>query len=290
MVISMIDDDQTMHSIPVTVDYRTSRLLDYPFHSHAEYEIYYFHEGKCNYLIGDSIYLLQPGDLIIMHGMTLHRPNIDANSPYIRSIIHFDPSYTQGLFDFPHSLPILKPFQELGNVRFHLNEQQREEVESLYRQLYHYKQHGDQTSYNRFVISLMDMLIFVYELSKQTMREQPSFPSEKVRHVQNIITYIEQYFSHDLQLDQLAAHLHFNKYYLAKIFKEVTGVTIINYLQQRRINEAKIIFLTQPHKSVTEVSYEVGFKHPAHFSRVFKQQVNCTAEQYRRTIQDTNQS
>lgn len=286
----MSEQDQMMRSIPVTASYQSAGRINFPFHSHAEYEIYYFHEGSCNYLIGDSIYVLQPGDLIIMHGMTLHRPNIDTNSPYVRSMIHFSPSYIQGLFDFPHSLPVLKPFQELGNYRFHLSEQQREEVDELFRMLHHYRQLGDQTSYNRFVVYLMDLLIFVYELSKQTMREQPEFPSQKVRHVQNIITYIEQNYQHDLHLDQLASHLHLNKYYLAKIFKEVTGATIINYLQQRRVNEAKIIFLTEPDKSVTEVSYEVGFKHPAHFSRLFKQQVKCTAEQYRRSVQDTKQS
>ena len=54
-------------------------------------------EGKCTYLIGDRIYILSPGDLIIMHGMTLHRPKVDNNYVYDRTTIHFDPSYVQQL-------------------------------------------------------------------------------------------------------------------------------------------------------------------------------------------------
>lgn len=37
------------------------------FHSHPHYEIYYFHDGECTYIIGDRVYNLEPGDLVLMH-------------------------------------------------------------------------------------------------------------------------------------------------------------------------------------------------------------------------------
>lgn len=62
------------------------------FHSHPHYEIYYFHDGECTYIIGDRVYNLEPGDLVLMHGLTLHRPHPKPGSAYERSTLHFDPS------------------------------------------------------------------------------------------------------------------------------------------------------------------------------------------------------
>jgi AraC-like DNA-binding protein len=279
------------YSIPVRVNYRSNHPIEVPFHSHAEYEIYYFQGGKCNYLIGDKIHVMQPGDLIIMHGMTLHRPNIDYNYPYIRSMIHFDPSFIQGLFNYPQCLNVLKPFQELGNYRIHLSLEHQQEIEHLFTLLDGYQNQQNKVSFNRLIVTLMDFMVFLYGICEKTMIEQTSFPSEKVSHVQNIISYIEKNYMRDFHLSHIEEYLHLNKFYLSKIFKEVTGTTIFTYLLQRRINQAKILFLMEKYKSVTEVGYQVGFKHPAHFSRVFKQQVNCTAEQYRKNVSgDTNES
>lgn len=72
-----------------------------------------------------------------------------------------------------------------------------------------------------------------------------------------------------------------SKYHLAKVFKEMTGVTIFKYLYQRRINQAKIEFLLST-ASVTEICYQVGFNYPSHFTKVFKQLTGLTPEQYKR--------
>src|SRR6476660_5006589 len=67
------------------------------FHSHQEYEIHFFHSGDCRYLINNRIYDLQPGDIILLDGMTLHKPNPQPGSTYIRSMIHFSPIWLQEL-------------------------------------------------------------------------------------------------------------------------------------------------------------------------------------------------
>jgi mannose-6-phosphate isomerase-like protein (cupin superfamily) len=67
------------------------------FHTHGHFEIYYFEKGKCTYLIGDRIYSLSPGDLIMMDGKTAHSAKSFPEHSYQRINIHFDPSYVQQL-------------------------------------------------------------------------------------------------------------------------------------------------------------------------------------------------
>jgi AraC-like DNA-binding protein len=270
---------------PISIGTTSDKQFQMKLHTHMSYEIYYFHKGKCTYLIGDQIYVLAPGDLILMHGLTLHCPNVDPDVEYSRSIIHFDPSYVSSLIIHqPFTLNVLKPFQELRNHRFQLHGTEKQQIEAAILQLEQLYRNQDTISYHRFHVLFLDLLFRIYGYCQKPLEVKPEFPSIKEHHVQSIITFIEANFQEDIHLEELERSLHLSKFYLVKIFKEVTGITIFTYLYQRRINQAKVLFLLEKHKSVTEICYEIGFKHPAHFSRIFKQLVGHTPEKYRKTL------
>ncbi|WP_246131967.1 helix-turn-helix transcriptional regulator [Paenibacillus hemerocallicola] len=256
------------------------------FHSHAHFEIYYFHGGKANYLIGDKIFVLSPGDLILMNGMTLHCPNVDMNVPYQRTIVHFEPAFLKPFAEMPFSVHLLQPFYELKNHRIHLQGSQRAEVEAMLERMCRLSLEEGGLSRDRLIVSFLDLLVLVYELC-QSSNTASAFPSDKERHAQNIIDFVEDHYQEDLHLEQLEDRLHLNKYYLSKLFKEVTGVTIFDYVYHKRINQAKIHFLLDKDLTVTDVCYKVGFKHPSHFTRMFKSRVGCTPDQYRKQTVST---
>lgn len=256
------------------------------FHSHAHFEIYYFHGGKANYLIGDKIFVLSPGDLILMNGMTLHCPNVDMKVPYQRTIVHFEPAFLKPFAEMPFSVNLLQPFYELKNHRIHLQGSQRAEVEAMLERMCRLSLEDGGLSRDRLIVAFLDLLVLVYELC-QSSNSASVFPSDKERHAQNIIDFIEDHYQEDLHLEQLEDRLHLNKYYLSKLFKEVTGVTIFDYVYHKRINQAKIHFLLDKDLTVTDVCYKVGFKHPSHFTRMFKSRVGCTPEHYRKQTVST---
>jgi len=269
---------------PVDIRRTTAPYTDDRFHTHAACEIYYFHGGRCTYLIGDRIYQLAPGDLIIMHGLTLHRPKVDPRLTYDRTTIHFDPNYARELVKPFGGVDVLKPFRELHNHRIRLEGAAREEFEALLERLCALSERTGPVSRSRFLLAFADLLYIVYELHQKPLAELSALPSAKERNVQEIISYIENHFHEDLHLGDLEKHLHISKNYLANIFREVTGATIFQYLNQRRVNQAKLLFLTERDASVTDVGYRVGFKHPAHFSRVFKQIAGLSPNRYLQAV------
>lgn len=264
--------------------YRSLGPIDAVFHSHSFYEIYYFHEGVCTYLIGDRIYTLQPGDLILMNGMTLHCAKIDRRFDYVRSIVHFDPAAVQAFLDFNPELNVLEPFQQLGNLRLTLTGDDRELVERLLVEMKALYGGADAVTRGRFRLKFLDLLHVVYELCRKPLENRETVSTMKESTVQKVITYLEGHYADDLHLEELQENLHASKYYLSKLFKDVTGVTIFDYLYQRRINQAKIEFVLNPTATVTDVCFRVGFKHLAHFSRMFKKQVGVTPEQFKKRL------
>lgn len=272
---------------PFSISYRNSRQgqMLY-FHSHHRHEIYYFHEGRCNFIIGDRIYPLLPGDLILMNGSTLHCSNPDTSTSYIRSTVHFDPAIVERLMPYPRMPDPLRPFTEKRNLFVRLNEGQRAEIDSLLLRMHTFGQQKHPVGQSRLALAFLDLLYFLLPCSERSAEETPLRPlPEKERHVQLVINYLERNYREELHLDKLAQTLFLSKYYLCKIFKEVTGTTIFHYLKSRRINQARMLFLMKRDWSVSDVCNEVGFKHLSHFSRLFKQMVGQTPEEHRRTLE-----
>jgi transcriptional regulator GlxA family with amidase domain len=68
---------------------------------------------------------------------------------------------------------------------------------------------------------------------------------------------------------------------LKRRFKAATGTTLIEHVQNLRVEEAKQLLETQQ-ISVDEISAEVGYEDPAFFRRLFKRLTGLTPSEYRR--------
>ena len=78
----------------------------------------------------------------------------------------------------------------------------------------------------------------------------------------------------------LAEMLNLSPNYLGDLIKKETSKPAHDYIQAKIIDVAKEKIF-DPRKSVSEIAYELGFKYPQHFTRLFKQRVGQTPQAYR---------
>jgi AraC-like DNA-binding protein len=98
---------------------------------------------------------------------------------------------------------------------------------------------------------------------------------------------LEEYFSsekpHTLGLPSVrycAEMLHLSTNYFGDLIKKETGKSPLEHIQLKLIAIAKErIFDTS--KSISEIAYDLGFKHPPHFTKIVKQIVGLTPLEYR---------
>ncbi len=93
--------------------------------------------------------------------------------------------------------------------------------------------------------------------------------------------YIDNHFKENLDLSQLAALAHINKYYLVHVFKREYGVSPINYLISQRIQESKYL-LEDTNHSLAQISHMLGFSSPSYFSQSFRRMEGVSPIEYRR--------
>lgn len=80
-----------------------------------------------------------------------------------------------------------------------------------------------------------------------------------------------------------AGELHLSSNYFGDLIKKETGKSAHEFIQLKLMDVAKER-ISDTNKSVSEIAYGLGFKYPQHFSRVFKQCVGVTPQEYRSSV------
>lgn len=111
----------------------------------------------------------------------------------------------------------------------------------------------------------------------------------QVKHdeIDQIQEYIRENYGQKITLDQLSDYVGINKYYLIRLFKQKTGLSPIDYLIHVRLSEAEKL-LAQTNITISNISDEVGFHSPSHFSKTFKESNHCTPSAYRKKFKESN--
>lgn len=99
---------------------------------------------------------------------------------------------------------------------------------------------------------------------------------------EEVISYIEKHFDQELSLEEIAGALHYSRYYVARAFKESTGMTLHKYIQGRRLQEAARK-LAQSGQPIIEVAFNAGYGSQQAFTQAFRREYQCTPQEYRRT-------
>lgn len=136
---------------------------------------------------------------------------------------------------------------------------------------------------NKFIF-VSYLFAFFGELDAHNFYQNPSEDSMHYLRLSDSIkpalSYIENHYSENISLDDLAKTAGFNKRYFCKIFKSLTTKTPIEYLNLYRINIAKKMLLDNSTISVSEVAYACGYNDSAYFIRIFKKTLNTTPAKF----------
>ncbi len=97
--------------------------------------------------------------------------------------------------------------------------------------------------------------------------------------VKRAIDYINLNLGSSLSLQAMAGEMHVNPSHLSRKFKTETNMSIIDFIHEKRVEEAKL-YLQKGNIPITEIALMVGFNDLNYFTRVFKKFTSITPSQY----------
>lgn len=129
------------------------------------------------------------------------------------------------------------------------------------------------------VQSLVLKLIYSLLADSKKQDKYRFIKSDKARAVDEIVDYIKNNLTAELSLDAIAEQVSISPTYLHRIFKEASGLTIREYVEEQRLTYA-IRLLTTTDLTLTEIALESGFSSQSYFSYVFKKRMKMAPRQY----------
>jgi len=100
--------------------------------------------------------------------------------------------------------------------------------------------------------------------------------------VEQICAYLAANYQQKFSLTDVAAKFYISPYYLSRLFRRVTGQSIVEYINGRRIEAAQKLLETTE-LSIGNVAEQTGFASAAHFRRVFRETMGVGPLQYRKS-------
>ncbi len=257
-------------------------------HYHDSYELDLFIKADIQIFVKDRRYDIRDGDVLFISEYDVHKVIYNAGTQYTRYVINFKKNFIIDLLKFFGIEELLDKIQNKDYKKISINFSKKNEIEDLFKTL--------NTLYNRYQepklensgsaenIALIKSYLFIllFRFNQALMNTKPSFAqTNKDNTVKEIIDYIDSNYMYPIDLESLEKRFHFSKYYLSHIFKQLTGFTIIEYVQHRRIIEAQRM-LRYTNKDIIEIGYYCGFNNIQHFYRVFSKITGTTPLHYRK--------
>lgn len=231
---------------------------NYHLHCHSEYEIFMFIEGDSKYVVEDKNYSLEPHDVIIIRKHEMHRIYHNTNKDYNRLSIMVSPDF----FKMNGCKEYERAFLE---ERFHSGNKISAETvrkSGLYDAFIRLKNYSDNYTKSDAPVVRSTLIEILHLINKISIFENSDETNSTIK---KIINYINNHFTNDITLDFLCKHFFISKYYLCRIFKQNTGLTIQAYIRQKRL--LMVSELQKEGKNLTEAAILAGFNNYSAYYR-----------------------
>jgi AraC-like DNA-binding protein len=287
-----VNNHETLHPLVSVIDFSKSKPWSWPGGENRNIKINYglycifLKEIKCGDLkYGCNYYDYQEGSLVfIAPGQMVEVEDFGNNFQPQGYALMFHPDLIHGnsLGKLIHDYSF---FGYESNEALHLSERERKIFLDCLSKIKSELEHVIDKHSKRLIVSNIEMLlnycVRFYDRQFITRDNIHKGILERFEHLLN------EYYQTDKpqtvglhSVAYCANELNLSANYFGDLIKKETGKTAQEYIQSKVIDVAKEKIF-DPNKSVSEIAYELGFKYPQHFTRLFKQKTGRTPAEYR---------
>lgn len=176
-------------------------------------------------------------------------------------------------------------FSYAVNEALHLSEQERKIIQDCIAKIEYELQHAIDKHSKQLIVSNIEL--FLNYCTRFYDRQFITRDNVNKGILERFEDLLNNYFSSDKpqtiglpSVSGCADELHLSTNYFGDLIKKETGISAQEYIQAKVINIAKERIFDAD-KSISEIAYELGFKYPQHFTRLFKQKTGVTPNEYR---------
>lgn len=280
-----IRGQKTLHPMVTLLDQSKSKPID-PGIYLSDLYIVFFKDVRCeSFKYGKSKYDHQEESLVFIGpGQTF---GLEPGTPPIQPngwALAFHP-------DFIASSSIFKNISNYSffaydiNEALHVSEREKNIIVDCFKKILdELKQNTDAHS-KVLILSYIELLLnYCVRFYERQFIMRKNLNTDILVQFENLLN---EYFTSDLILQSgmptvkyCASRLHLSPNYFGDLIKKETGITAQEFIHKKLIQLARIK-VSDTTQSISEIAYSLGFKYPSHFTKLFKQHVGKTPNEFR---------
>ena len=266
--------DFSLQYYPCNVNYPITTM---PLHRHKECELIRVLSGEFHVFLDNVEHCGQEGDCFLLPAGVLHRAE-PQHASYDCVVFNPEMLYGRGNGRVAELLlPFLSGLVEptlLSQADFPVFCRTAQELFSLF---------AKPSAYHELAVcgKLSELFFRFYEANPAALTEKHSKNQHQNRWIRVLLQWMEEHYAQKITLADLAAVANVNERYLCRAFREFTGRTPMDYLNELRVDRA-CYEMTVKRRNVTEAAYETGFGDPSYFSKVFRKYRSLSPLEYKK--------
>lgn len=242
-------------------------------HQHLDLELNYVLQGTMRYLVGGRIVQLPQQRLCLLWGGVPHQ--MLPSQPAVEALWVTVPLTVVLRWSLPE--PLLRPLLATG---FIADPAPRASDQELLRQWI-----TDLTQPGLAEIVLLELEARLRRLARGLVEPWVELPAPSLSEgnliaVEAMAQYITKHFQEPLRVEQITASAHLHPNYAMTLFRQHTGLTILQYVTLQRVAHAQRQLLNTD-KPISELALESGFGSLSRFYEAFQQQTGSSPRQFR---------
>lgn len=246
-------------------------------HYEHTYQILFLLSGRISYQVGEKRYEVARGGMIVLNTLEEHTLEV-LEYPYERYIIQISPTFFQNEVKYPEiiSIFIKRPadFSHLLTVTEPIWNYLMGLVAEMEREYQGKKQYWEMC----VGADLRKMFITIFRECAQVLTSMNMGTGTAIAY--KVLNYLDHHFAEEISVNSVAAALFLNKHYIAHVFKDETGYSLMEYVISLRMNRAKVL-LSETDLRISDIAVECGYTDFTYFSKQFKKHTSCTPSRFR---------
>ncbi|MCM1065709.1 MAG: AraC family transcriptional regulator [Eubacterium sp.] len=246
-----------------------------PDHSHNHYEIFFLLSGKCRFLLKDTVYYLEKGDLVFIVPEELHHAVYSTDGDCEILMIYFKKEHLNWDLFAPYSSQ-----EKMHSFMGSIPALYQEDFVSLLTRMQAESAGIDKYSTSFLRCCLHEILLMLMRYSVMN-EEEPQLLNSRDADILLATRYIYQNYRNPLTLEEVSAQAALSPTYFSKKFKQVTGMGFKEYLNYVRLKHARTALLTTGN-TITDIALENGFNDSNYFKDLFKKIYGKSPREFRK--------
>ncbi len=251
--------------------------------SHTNYELVYIVRGKVGLTINNNYVECQEGEVMMVETKTYHIQRMFEGVETELQVVECNPNL------FPHFVKLdfsranrAIPF---GGNRIPLQDVKNAKLAGYFKKIVHLAKRRNLPYKDTLILSEILKLVAAINLLLDEKVQSGPLDREEDKRKRNLfeacINFINANVSRTINLDDIAAAVHFSKSYVQHVFKQKMGMSVSAYVNAQKMSIARSLLVND--ESPMSVAQKLGFEYYTTFSVKFKQYYGVSPKDIKKT-------